>query len=430
MKASRYNILFEYNNKKIAFNACSCALAEVDEDFFRILSSPKIDTSNEDPELIKNMKAGGYIVEDDLDELENLKMVNFRGKFGGKGLSLVIAPTLSCNFACPYCFENPSKGVMSAEVQKALFDLVENAAKGKSNVNISWYGGEPLVAKELVFNMSERFIDICRRYGVDYSASIVTNGYLIDDEVVESMIKARVLEAQVTIDGPEDIHNSRRKLKVNSGNGTFNKIIENLKKLISKNINVSIRVNIDKTNSNRISELLDILKANHLDKCIVSFGHVRPYTNVCSSITSTCFNVEEYANTDVKLQNMLCAKGFSSSYYPHYPGTKANYCCADSLSSFVVDPKGNMYKCWNDVGNVSRKVGNVLEKNSYFNSLHFKYIFWSPFEFEVCKKCNILPICMGGCPYEGLKQGKPDCEKWRYSLVETLKIRCKQEGIL
>ncbi len=428
MKASRYNIIFEHNNKKFAFNAFSCALAEIDKDFLRILNNcKKIDSYSKDSELIKNMKEGQYIVEDDFDEIEHLKMVNFFGKFNNRRLGLVIAPTLNCNFACPYCFERLSTEMISAEVQNALFNLAENAAKGKSDVNVIWYGGEPLIAKEIIFNMSEKFINICRKYGVNYNASIVTNGYLIDDSVVESMIKARIQFAQVTIDGPEDIHNSRRKLRASNESGTFNKIIKNVKKMTTKNVNVSIRVNIDKTNSSRVEEFLDVLKANHLEKCNVNFGHVRPYTSACSSITSTCFDTKEYANMDVKLQSMLNLKKFELSSYPYYPSAKANYCCADSISSFVIDPKGNMYKCWNDVGNASRKIGNVLGKGEYFNLLHTQYMFWSPFEFEECKKCNVLPICMGGCPYEGLKQGKPDCEKWRYNLMDVLKNKCEQE---
>lgn len=425
MKPSRFNLIFEHNGKKIAFNAFSCALAEVNEEFLAILNNCReINCVKANSELVKNMKEGNYIVEDDVDEIEHLKMVSYLGKFSNRGLGLVIAPTLDCNFACPYCFECPSTDLILPEIQDALFNWVENAAQNKSDINVTWYGGEPLIAKEIVWNMSEKFINICRKNGVNYAASMVTNGYLVDDVVVESMIKARILNVQVTIDGPKEIHNSRRKLKINDEIGTFDKIIEGIKKMISKNISVSIRINIDKINSDRVEELLDVLKSNHLEKCNINFGHVRPYTSVCSSITSTCFNTEEYANMDVKLQFMLNSKGFKSSSYPHYPGTKANYCCADSVSSFVIDPKGNMYKCWNDVGNVSRKVGNVLEKERHFNTLNTKYIFWSPFAFEECKECNILPICMGGCPYEGQKKGRPDCEKWRYNLLDVLKFKC------
>lgn len=429
MKPSRFNLVFEYNGKTLAFNSFSCALAEVNEDFLTVLNDcQKIDYHNDDSELIKNMKDGSYIVEDDFDEIEHLKAVSYSGKFNNRGLGLVIAPTLNCNFACPYCFENPSTDMISTEVKNALFDLAENAAKGKSDINVTWYGGEPLIAKDIIFNMSEKFIDICKKNGVKYSASMITNGYLVDDAIVESMVKARIQFVQITIDGPADIHNSRRKLKVHNKNGTFNTIIENIKKLISKNITVSIRVNIDQTNSNKVEELMDVLKSHNLEKCNVNFGHVRPYTSACSSITSTCFSTEEYAHMDTKLQMKLNSKGFSSSQYPHYPGIKANYCCADSISSFVIDPKGNMYKCWNDIGDISRKVGNVLNQHNYFNRLHTEYLFWSPFKFEECKKCNILPICMGGCPYEGQKQGKPDCEKWRYNLLDILKSKYEKEN--
>ena len=430
MKPSKYNLIFEHKGKKLAFNSYTCALAEVNEDFLKILDSCQKSKDLEgDEELINNMKSGNYIVDDDLDETLALKLLNYSGKFKNQGLNLVIAPTLSCNFACPYCFESPTKGVMLPDVQQSVIQLVESAAKSKSNISITWYGGEPLVAKDIVFSMSEKFIDICRKYGVNYNASIVTNGYLIDDSIVDDMVKCRIFSAQITIDGPEDVHNQRRKLKVDNGQGTFKKIIENIKRLISKSIDVSIRINIDKTNATRAEELLDVLKSNGLDKCRINLGHVRPYTTACSSIMPDCFDTQEYANINTKYQAILNSKGFDSSSYPYYPGTKSNYCCADSISSFVIDPLGNMYKCWNDVGNISRKVGNITDENNGLeaNPLHIRYMLWSPFDYDECKNCNILPICMGGCPYEGQKQGKPDCEKWKYNLLDTLKFTYERQ---
>ena len=88
MKASRYNIIFEYNGKKMAFNSRSCALAEVDEDFFKILNNPPVDGNSGNTNLIESMKSGSYIVEDDFDELENLKMISFNGFDENSDLSL------------------------------------------------------------------------------------------------------------------------------------------------------------------------------------------------------------------------------------------------------------------------------------------------------------------------------------------------------
>lgn len=428
MKPSSYNIIFDHKGKNLAFNTRTCALTEANTDFLNILNGcNKNNFSAENADIFKIMKSGNYIVADDFDELNHLKLINCTQKFNNQKLNLIIAPTLNCNFSCPYCFE-PSfnAGIMQVDVQKAIFCMVENAARNKSNINVAWYGGEPLLAKETLFNMSEKFINICRKYGVNYKASIITNGYLIDNDVISSIIKSRILKVQITIDGPEEVHNLRRKLKYGDERGTFNKIIESIKKLISKNINISIRINIDKTNEDKIEELLKLLKLSNLDRCKIEFGHIKAYTDVCNSIVSNCFSTKEYAKLMLKYQIILNSKNFSVSSYLIYPKIKTNYCCAGSAFSFVIDPRGNMYKCCHDIGDTSKKVGNVIElretNNLYINNLHAKYMFWSPFKYDKCKNCSILPICMGGCPNEGLKQKKPECEQWKYNLLEVLKF--------
>ncbi|WP_343750137.1 radical SAM protein, partial [Paraclostridium ghonii] len=113
---------------------------------------------------------------------------------------------------------------------------------------ITWYGGEPLLAKDIIAEFSKRVIEITEREGVYFSSYIVTNGYLIDDEVIQIFKDSKITGAQITIDGPPIIHNKRRILK-NSSDETFDKIVGNIKKLIAGGIsNVAIRINIDKTN--------------------------------------------------------------------------------------------------------------------------------------------------------------------------------------
>lgn len=159
------------------------------------------------------MSKGNYIVHDDMDELKLLKYRNYNGKFSSGALGLVIAPTLACNFACPYCYETPKAGLMDKKVQDSLIEMIEENAKNKNNISITWYGGEPLLAKEMIFDFSQRAIEICERENVKYSAYIVTNGYLIDEETIENMKKAKITGAQITVDGPPSIHNKRRILK-------------------------------------------------------------------------------------------------------------------------------------------------------------------------------------------------------------------------
>jgi radical SAM additional 4Fe4S-binding domain len=430
MKKSKYNKIIELENgKTIAFNSITCALAEVDDEFLNVLKNIEnidIEHLNEkSKELIKNMSTGNYIVDDDIDELKLLKYRNYSGKFSSRDFGIVLAPTLACNFACPYCYETAKAGMMSKEVQDSLIEMIEENAKNKKNINVTWYGGEPLLAKDIIFGFAKRAIEICDRENVNYSSYIVTNGYLINDEIIKGMKESKITGAQITVDGPPSIHNKRRKLK-NSDEETFTTIISNIKKLIDNGItNVAIRINIDKTNVDNVEELLDILDENGLKDTSVNLGHVTAYTDACNGVVDNCLDVKEYAENDTKYQKILFDRGYNvSSRYPFYPSIKSNYCCADHIGAFVIDAEGYMYKCWNDVGNVDRAVGNVTkikdEVNEKMFARNMEYMMWSPFDHEECKECNVLPICMGGCPYKGLMNKKPECEKWIYNLQKTI----------
>ena len=129
MKKSRYNRILESDGKKIAFNSITCSLAEVDDDFFRILDNlDNLDFDNlseKDAELVEQMKEGNFIVEDCLDELKLVKFRNYSGKFSEGSFGFVLAPTLACNFACPYCYETARPGMMTKEVQDKLIERIE-----------------------------------------------------------------------------------------------------------------------------------------------------------------------------------------------------------------------------------------------------------------------------------------------------------------
>lgn len=433
MKSSKYNVILNHRGKKLAFNGMTSSFAEVDDNFIRILNNiSKINDeclSSDDKKLLEDMKRGGFILNDDEDEMKLLKLRSNMGKFGRKGFGLTIAPTLQCNFACPYCYEERQLGFMDEEIRNAIISKIESEAKSKNDISVTWYGGEPLMAKDIISQMSEKIISIIEKYGVKYYSHIVTNGYLVNESTVKILKDARISGAQVTLDGPPRIHDSRRKL--HNGVGTFDKVISGIKLLKGSEINVHIRVNIDKTNVNALEDLLKILVKNGLNDCAIGLGHVKDYTKVCSGVAHNCLNNEEYAYETLKHQKLLLDYGFKADDYPFYPGIKENYCCVDTLSSYVVGPNGDLYKCWNDVGNKNRAVGNIKEPIKSYNKVYLDYLMWSPFDHKKCIECNLLPLCMGGCPYNGLAMGKPECEKWIYNLIDVLKIRydiyCKKD---
>jgi radical SAM additional 4Fe4S-binding domain len=439
MKLSNYNVFLNYDDSTLlVFNSISCALAKADNEFMNIIQNIDFDYNQlvgSQKELVDKMIQGNYIINNDIDELKLIKYRNYMGKYNRSALGITIAPTLSCNFKCPYCYENAKSGIMNGLIQNQIMKMIEESCKHIEILNITWYGGEPLLCKEVIYEMSEKIINVCKSNKVQYSSGIITNGYLLDSETLNKLELCKINRAQITLDGPSFIHNKRRVLKNGDNSDTFDDIIGNIIKFKNSSIDLSIRINVDNTNSSLeyLEELLDVLIANDLNKVYVGLGHVKAYNDCNSSIKNICLSNEDYAKLNLSFQEILHAKGFISDNYLYYPRIKSNYCCYDSANAFVIDPDGNMYKCWNDIGTTDRSIGNVNNWNSTCNNdKYMKYInsvLWSPFESDKCRKCKLLPICMGGCPFNGVKAGHPECEKWLYSLYDTLKFtyKCKKE---
>ena len=426
MKLSKYNLIFDYRNIKLAFNSMTCALVIATNDFLRILEEVKnnvfhrIEHSKRELNLIHDMKEGGFIIDDCFDELKFLKFKNFQGKFQTNNFSLSIAPTFACNFACPYCYENTKAQFMTQETMDAICKEVETAAKGKKRIIISWYGGEPLLTKNIIWSLSDKFISYVEKYDAYYSAQIITNGYLLDNETIANLIKYKISRVQITIDGPADVHNSRRKLR-NSSKPTFDTILNNAKKVLDAGIGVAIRINIDKNNEHRVDELLNTLLDYGLQNAYVYLGHVRVSTEFCTSISSNCLSKQDYAMKFANFEKILLDKGFNKNYYPNYPKTKSNNCTADSITSRVIAPDGSMYKCWHDISKPDMSIGNIRDLADVTDKnimIQVKYMLSNPFKIDECKNCNVLPLCMGGCP---TITNKVSCQNCKYSLVETLK---------
>lgn len=442
MKKSRYNVVFEHNDKKFAFNGMACALAEVTDDFLNIINSiENLDIASlnkEKKELFDAMKDGNYIIDDNTDELSILKFRSYYGKFSDRTLSLTILPNLQCNFACPYCYEGlqvmsgKSKVVhMKNDVKEAIYKQVEFAAEAKTKLGVSWYGGEPTLSKDIIVEMSDKMISICKKHDVKYVASMTSNGFLIDDEFINKMINAKIETVQITVDGPPAIHNSTRKLK--NGSGTFDAIIKNIKKMKDNGITVYIRMNITKLNMHSFTDLLDILMNENLNDCQVIPSSVVPYQNVGSCVANNCLSAKEFSKKDLEYRKILYERGFIESKYPHIPNYMQNYCYGDNVASYSIDPSGNIYKCWIDVGNSLRSLGNIKEitekrlETIAEKALH--YMFWSPFKHQKCNDCEILPLCMGGCPHRGmLNNNTPNCDLLKYNLIDGLKMLCGRQS--
>ncbi len=431
LKPSRYNFFFEADDGYIlAYNALSNSLARVDQEkstlIKKILKNPnKFSFNTDDKEkLKKDLLKGYFLIDEALDEVEILKMRNRIGRYSKEYLGLAIAPTLACNFRCSYCFEEKRSESMTAEVENALIKFVESRLDVAKVFTVAWFGGEPTLKFDTIERLTTNFQQLCKKNNVNFPPmSIITNGYLLSKEKVQKLKELNILSAQVTLDGPPDVHDKRRKLI--DGKGTFLKVLENIKAAMDI-LHIHIRVNIDKENVDRVDELSEIFKENGwLDKVPFYFGHVEAITDSCADISTHCFSTKEYSSIVIELLKKSKKKGLLSYRYPS--SSHFGFCSADKYNTYVVAPSGYLFKCWNEITfSNNNSVGSVFEEDltpQQINTLT-RYLNWDPFTNQKCVRCNLFPICSGGCPYNALNSRKKDnCIDFKYNLHEMLRFK-------
>ncbi len=433
MKASRYNRIFPAQGGTwLAFNAWSTALAELlpeDLPFIRaILADPDgtpCDTAHK-REIREALVGAHFLIEDDVDEIAELKTDMFRDRYRTDELHLTVAPTLDCNFRCDYCYEDHLRVTMSREVQDALVRRVEEQAPRIRTLTTTWFGGEPTLpaAWRVVERLSAAFLEVTERHGIDYKASLVTNGYLLDRKRAEGLEALKIREVQFTVDGPPEIHDARRLLA--GGQGTFWRIVENLEKGHDL-AQFQLRINVDRRNAGAALDVVAILAERGIAR------KVRPYLaqvtfagSACGNIQESCFSSEDFAATEVGLYREALRKGLPLSRYPfRIPGA---FCTVDRVNAYVVSPSGAVFKCWHQVtSGPELAVGHLLDGEQPFHRTNeVRWLAWDPLDKEECPSCPVLPLCHGGCPFEALKRAdspRGACEHYKFHLDQILEIQ-------
>lgn len=418
MNTSKFNIFIptKQSGKTIMVNGCTGAFDIADENICVLLKNAEqnpsiLDEIEEDNRSI--LERRGYITNRSKEEEEKTRKVILSGikKINLKSLTLTFIPTYNCNFRCSYCFEKniQEKGAewMNPVITKETVDITYQYLKdqldnGKSLTSIILFGGEPLLKnnKEIV----EYIITGAQQLNVPVSA--VTNGY--DLLSYKDLIgKNKLSSLQITIDGPEDIHNSRRYLA--GKQGTLKKIRDNINAIIDMDIELIVRSNVNKLNIDSIGELIDMYRTEGwLNKSNFHYYF---------KSTHKCYEKEEDSISDVELIDKLKDYFTGSNVFNYstiyqsisksvsdminkkgYAPFKSGYCGANN-GMYTVDPYGDVYTCWDVIGNKDLAVGSVDYENRTI-ILNDKLNQWLDRRIDnmnECSECKYALFCGGGC---------------------------------
>ncbi len=416
MQPSRYNIAVEgADDVLLLYNGRSGALLSIgqpDCETMRPALAPastaaqrRDSLSSLDLDLVEMLVAGHMLVPDECDELEILRSQYEASRYDATTLGLVLVTSLGCNFDCPYCFEDKHGSVMNARVQSWVLDHVRTRIASIDHLAIQWYGGEPLVGKRPLYALSKALIAMCDAGGVQYRANMVTNGSLLTRQVCQELAALKVDRIQVTLDGPAAVHD-RMRPAAKTGAGTFWSIVNNLRHAVDY-FTVSVRVNVDRTNVDEAALLLDTLNDEGFSGRLgIYLGQIHPVDDGAPSPSAVQYRHEdalsrrEFLEARRNFNQAARAYGFSRAALPRPTGAP---CTAVRANELVVGSHGELYKCYESVGNPREVIGSIRDSTKR-NSRLSKWLNYDPFSDDECRSCVALPVCMGGCAHHALDQ--------------------------
>ena len=278
-------------------------------------------------------------------EDKNSKYLNKRGFFNNKNLHLIILPTEKCNFRCTYCYEDFKVGKISKATIAGVKALLDSRCLDLRNISISWFGGEPLTAKNEVIDISKYVMSLVYRYPqLNYQGDMTTNGYLLDHKTVTALSNVGVREFQISLDGHKEVHDQSR-LRAD-GEGTYDRIWNNLLAIRNSSLPVSIMLRLHFTvdTIELIDPLLENIKKEFLPdpRFSIFFKAIEKLGGANDAYIKTFSEKEKE-----KALNSLKAKLFGGNinHPQNYSLPEHPVCYASRPNSLVIRANGDVGKC-------------------------------------------------------------------------------------
>jgi uncharacterized protein len=430
---SAYNKLLSLKFGYFLYNALSGKLLQLDEKHYLIAKCIRRDgllLLDESPKFFEALISSGFLSDAKEERYYLSKKSKEREYFCAyqSRLMLSICPTLECNFQCLYCFEPEDRDqtVMNLTTMNKLIDFIRYH-KNAQELSVTWYGGEPTMAFDVVEAITERILNIFPDYD---NATLITNAFLLDCRKIEKLNSLRIRSVQITLDGPEAIHDKRRPLK--GGYPTYQTILDNMDILMNSSYTGScvVRINVDDSNNEIFTSFCSDMLGRYINK---AFSVYAVPLQVSSSKETVPFLSLDVHESDILLDNVGCNSNFYFKTFRYPDGNNMKTCTALIDNAYVVAPDGLLYKCWKDIGQPERAAGSLY--NGFIdnpNSVTYQYkTEGDPYFDSNCLVCNLFPVCDGGCAnYRIYRKNNDDVSRLECHLSHEKELeRCLEKYV-
>lgn len=361
--------------------------------------------------LTAQLRRDGHLIGSDTDELGRAQQQQLTAFFRDDVLHLILFSTEQCNFRCTYCYEKFLHGRMRPEVVEGVKQLVSRRAPGLKLLSISWFGGEPLHAHDIVQELSDHFTALSAEHGFKYMAHATTNGHYLTPELAPQLIESGLRDFQITLDGPQAVHDQTRKLQ--GGGGTFDTIWRNLLFLRASDLDFTctLRINFSPDNYARTPEFITQLgdTFGHDPRFQLHTHPVGRWGGEQDDLLNV-YSQDDGFDLAIPLYEHARTCGLSMRHANLNPF--GSTCYAARGNSFAVRTSGQVVKCTVALDDERNHVGQ-LHADGTLQLDQARLLPWvrdNALTDSTCQSCAIRPSCHGAaCPLEKMDHGRQPC---------------------
>ena len=412
---------YKLNGFNIVLDVASGSIHRVDDLAYDVIDMYDSESRVNIVSLMKE-KYAGVPDNDILEVISDVEALKSRGKLfstdifadAAKTVDSVDAPPLkalcmnvshACNMTCRYCFadrvfDQGGEDIMPFATGKRAVDfLVENSGTRK-NLDIDFFGGEPLLNWGVVKEIVRYARGIEAECGKNFRFTLTTNGLLIDDDVI-GFTNREMHNVVLSLDGRPEINDAARKFP--GGGGTYADVVPKFKKLVQSRGGKGyyIRGTFTRDNLDFVNDILHMAGLGFTElsmEPVVSKADT-PYALTSDNLTELCGQYERLAAEMIKRKK----EGRGFTFYHYMLNLTGGPCiykriagCGVGTEYLAVTPRGELYPCHQFVGDEGFIMGDVWrgvtnhKMRSGFNACNI-------YSRTECRACWARMYCSGGC---------------------------------
>ncbi|MCL5116674.1 MAG: radical SAM protein [Firmicutes bacterium] len=424
-RASRYNLIRHgHDDTMLIYNTYSGALGGVlpeNEELVRTAFKQGYD--GEVTPVIQELIDAGFLIREGTNEMARVRALRQKAD-DPRLFHLILMSSEDCNFRCVYCYESFPRDRMEPWVQDAIIRLVESRAKGLDQLVISWFGGEPLKAADIMLDVMDRVRLVADPYGIAVSANATTNGYYLTPELTQELVSRGVRTFTVTVDGLADVHDTHRVGR--NGEKTFDIIMGNLQALQRTDIpfKINLRCNFDQETD---IERFVAYVANHFagdDRFHLFFRPVGKWGGPNDDDLAVCTG-RDATQTMISADLQAVKAGVRLAVEAEFMQPLGTVCYAAKSNSFLIGADGTVYKCTVALESDFNKIGTITQ-DGWLDLDQDKLLLWTDHHGEddkTCTSCFFRPSCHGSsCPLIRIESGRRPCPKEKDGVSQMIPL--------